>query len=187
MSKRWRNFVIWSKLRFADFSFIFYYIYHNVVYKVQDCNNNVPRPVRRSWLMKSDFQIIDAFHSVFTRTQTHRSVVNLGNSVFFFFSFKPYYNTIRLTHKLSLGLILVSITLLSWYITIELMASNNYSSLQEKYLFPSFPGSWQGKAKTGFFPHLLPRKIFTLLHEIFFQCPQMSQMPGFNQYFFPIL
>jgi len=43
------------------------------------------------------------------------------------------------------------------------MTRNNYSSHWKKYLFPGFPGSGQGKAKSGFFPHLLPSNFFTRL------------------------
>jgi len=52
-------------------------------------------------------------------------------------------------------------------VTIEPTAGNNYWSYREKYLFPGFPGSRQGKAKSGFFPRLLPRNFFTRLPGIF--------------------
>ena len=66
--------------------------------------------------------------------------------------------------------------------TIEPTASSNYQSPQEKFISPSFPGSRQGKAKSGFFPRLLPRKFF---FPVFEDILMVLPIPGFHQAFFP--
>ena len=68
--------------------------------------------------------------------------------------------------------------------TIEPMAGRNYRSHQEKILFSGFPRSRQGKAKSGFFPCLLPRNFFTRLSGTFYW---WQQYLVFIRLFFPVL
>ena len=68
--------------------------------------------------------------------------------------------------------------------TIEPTAGSKYQSPQEKFISPRFPGSRQGKGKSGIFPRLLPRNSFYPVAGDIFLLPLM---PGFAQDFFPIV
>jgi len=68
--------------------------------------------------------------------------------------------------------------LLSPPFTMEPTAGRNYRSPREKFFFPGFPGSRQGKANSGFFPGLLPRISFTGFSRITYSCDQCPVSTG---------
>jgi len=75
-------------------------------------------------------------------------------------------------------------TSLNVIFTIEPTAGSKYQSPREKFISPRFPGSRQGKGKSGVFPRLLPRNSFYPVAGDIFLLPLM---PGFAQDFFPVV